>query len=383
MQKLFESLPLFLGPYIVDIITALSSIGTRIKAQNNEKDQRSISTLQKINTIWSKIATEVPLRILVPSCDKAYSKLMATKNYPDISVLMKLMHQAITHAQNKDLTAVHAELTSIFMQALEFRLQLRDSRVDMDVIATTEMSIIDSFAAWVLKLSESSFRPLYHKLYQWALQANEERKESLLTYFLLTHKIGESLKSLFVLFAGEFIEDAARLLNECNANKTDVDTDSEHLNTELLKAILNTLNNIFLYDSKEFVNAQRFEYLMPAIVDQLENRLVLEDEALQQVLSECIAQLAVDVSSDVMWKQLNYQVLLKTRTSVPEVRIFAFNCCVEIARKLGEDFTPLLPETVPFISELFEDENPRVEKNTRKSVQELESILGESLQKYL
>ncbi|XP_075149829.1 HEAT repeat containing 1 homolog l(2)k09022 [Haematobia irritans] len=383
MQKLFETLPLFLGPYIVDIITALSSIGTRIKAQNNEKDQRSSSALQKINSIWSKIATDVPLRILVPACDKAYSKLMVNKNYADISVLMKLLHQAITHAQNKDLAIVITELTGLFMQALEFRLQMKTSALDKDVIAQTEFSIIEALVAWILKLSESSFRPLYHKLYTWALQ-DAQQKEKLLTYFLLTQKIGESLKSLFVLFASEFIEDAARLLNECcNTNNSDVDIEAEYLTAELLKAILNTLYNIFLYDSKEFVNAQRFEYLMPAIVDQLENRLILEDENLQQVLGQCIAQLAVDVSSDVLWKQLNYQVLLKTRTSVPEVRIFAFNCCVEIARKLGEDFTPLLPETVPFIAELFEDENPRVEKNTRKSVQELEVILGESLQKYL
>uniref|UniRef100_A0A1I8QA80 HEAT repeat-containing protein 1 n=1 Tax=Stomoxys calcitrans TaxID=35570 RepID=A0A1I8QA80_STOCA len=382
MQKLFEALPLFLGPYIVDIITALSSVGTRIKAQHNEKDQRSSSALLKINSIWSKIATEVPLRILVPSCDKAYGKLMTTKNYADIAVLMKLLHQAITHAQNKDLAIVLGELTCIFMQALEFRLQMKQSKMSLDVIVQTESSILEAFVAWILKLSESSFRPLYHKLYNWALQQNSQ-KETLLTYFLLTQKIGESLKSLFVLFASEFIEDAARLLNECNAQKFEVDAPEEYLTTELLKAILNTLHNIFLYDSKEFVNAQRFEYLMPAIVDQLENRLVLEDEGLQQALSQCIAQLAVDVSSDVLWKQLNYQVLLKTRTSQPEVRIFAFNCCVEIARKLGEDFTPLLPETVPFIAELFEDENPRVEKNTRKSVQELEVILGESLQKYL
>lgn len=382
MQKLFESLPLFLGPYIVDIITALSSIGTRITAQNNEKDQRSINTLQKINTIWSKISTEVPVRILVPSCEKAYNKLMVSKNYADISVLMKLLHQALTSATNADLTNERNELTTLFMEALEFRVQLKDSKLDIESVNTIEDSITDAFVAWVLKLSESSFRPLYHKLYKWALQSNQQ-KETILTYFLLTNKIAEALKSLFVLFASDFIEDAARLLNDSNANKTDIEPDSEHLTIELIKAILNTLFNIFLHDSKDFVTAQRFEYLMPAIVDQLENRLVLEQESLQQILTNCIAQLAVDVSNDVLWKQLNYQVLLKTRTSVPEVRIFAFNCCVEIARKLGEDFSPLLPETVPFIAELFEDENPRVEKNTRKSVQELEVILGESLQKYL
>ncbi|XP_037811353.1 HEAT repeat-containing protein 1 homolog [Lucilia sericata] len=382
MQKLFETLPLFLGPYIVDIITALSSIGTRITAQNNEKDQRSINTLQKISTIWSKIATEVPVRILVPSCEKAYNKLMSSKNYSDISVLMKLLHQSLTNANNNDLANVRNELTSLFMEALEFRVQLKDSKQDIDSINSIEAAIIEAFMAWVLKLSESSFRPLYHKLYNWALQGSQQ-KENILTYFLLTNKIAEALKSLFVLFANDFIEDAARLLNESNANKFDIEPETEYLTIELLKAILGTLFNIFLHDSKDFVNAQRFEYLMPAIVDQLENRLVLEQDSLQKLLSDCIAQLAVDVSNDVLWKQLNYQVLLKTRTSVPEVRIFAFNCCVEIARKLGDDFTPLLPETVPFIAELFEDENPRVEKNTRKSVQELEVILGESLQKYL
>lgn len=43
---------------------------------------------------------------------------------------------------------------------------------------------------------------------------------------------------------------------------------------------------------------------------------------------------------------------------------------------------PLLPETVPFISELLEDDNPEVEKQIQQQVQELEKILGEPLQKY-
>lgn len=42
----------------------------------------------------------------------------------------------------------------------------------------------------------------------------------------------------------------------------------------------------------------------------------------------------------------------------------------------------LLPETVPFISELLEDDNPDVGKQCQRSVQELEKILGEPLQKY-
>lgn len=58
------------------------------------------------------------------------------------------------------------------------------------------------------------------------------------------------------------------------------------------------------------------------------------------------------------------------------------NACVEVAKKLGDDFMPLLPETVPFLAELMEDENSDVEKQCQASIQELERTLGESLQKY-
>lgn len=43
---------------------------------------------------------------------------------------------------------------------------------------------------------------------------------------------------------------------------------------------------------------------------------------------------------------------------------------------------PLLPETVPFLAELMEDENSVVEKQCQEKIQELERTLGESLQKY-
>lgn len=42
----------------------------------------------------------------------------------------------------------------------------------------------------------------------------------------------------------------------------------------------------------------------------------------------------------------------------------------------------LLPETIPFLAELLEDENAEVEKECQHCVQELETVLGEPLQKY-
>ncbi|XP_055916782.1 HEAT repeat-containing protein 1 homolog [Eupeodes corollae] len=385
VQKLFESMPLFLGPYIVGIVSALSTIWSNISHRQVEQDQKKIVNINKLEAIWKKIAAEVPARVLIPNCEKAYYELINDGNFSSVSFLMKLFFDCVSNASDSDLSAIQGELTNFFLKCLEFRSQIGSlSSTSTNDVCSTEMEIINAFVAWILKLSESSFRPVYKKVYDWGFE-KDGPKERVLTYFILNRCISNSLKSLFVLFSSDFIKDATELLTSCNTSKNSVlyFENSDQLNMELLENILCTLANIFMYDSKGFTNPHRFDILMQPVVDQLENKLVLDNEELQNILLLCIGQLAVAVSSDVLWKQLHYQILLKTRANVPEVRIISFNCCVELARKLGDDFTSLLPETVPFIAELFEDENALVVKNSRRAVQELESILGESLQKYL
>lgn len=121
---------------------------------------------------------------------------------------------------------------------------------------------------------------------------------------------------------------------------------------------------------------------MQPIVDQLENPIILEDIEMKKILTSCLAQLAAATNDDSLWKQLNYQVLLKTRSNNHEIRLLALHSCVEIAKKLGESYLPFLPETIPFLSELLEDENQTVERSCQRAVQELEKIVGEPLQKY-
>lgn len=296
---------------------------------------------------------------------------------------MKLPIECFNTSTKFEFKPVHQELTDLFLKALEFRSNLIN-HPNQELINNVEEEIVNAFVSWVLKLSEGSFRPLYHKIYDWAIRNEQSTKANAITYFILSNKISQSLKSLFVLFASDFIEDSAALLNKCNQSKSESESSSEdeEKNTLLIKNILNTLYNVFLYDSSRFINPHRFDILMQPLVDQLENPLIIDNEAMVRDYVACVSQLAVAVSNDVLWKQLNYQILLKTRTNVAEVRIISFNCCVEIARKLGEEFSTLLPETVPIISELLEDDNLKVEANTKRGVQELEKILGESLQKY-
>ncbi|XP_043640992.1 HEAT repeat-containing protein 1 homolog [Drosophila teissieri] len=381
LHKLFKALPLFLGPYLVDIIGALARLSVQLENAQLLQDKRTQVLNQQLANVWSAVAQGVEVRILVPSCAKAFSSLLEQQAYDELGHLMQqLLLQSVRHNSAAQLLPVQDPLSELFLQALNFRQQVRGRGLQRQLVSDVEAAIAETFVTWILKLSETSFRPMYSRVHKWALESTS--RETRLTYFLLTNRIAEALKSLFVLFASEFVEDSSRLLTENNTIRPEFKVEEREDDVDLLMAILNTLHHVFLYCSEDFINDHRFNALMPPLVNQLENDLVLGNESLQQVFSNCIAQLAV-ATNDVMWKQLNSQVLLKTRTPTPEVRILAFNSCVAIARKLGESYAPLLPETVPFIAELLEDEHQRVEKNTRSAVQELETILGEPVQKYL
>ncbi|ALC38653.1 l-2-k09022 [Drosophila busckii] len=383
IHKLFQTLPAFLGPYLLDIINALTRLSVQLDQSQLAQDKRALSLKQRLNEVWSALIEGVELRILVPSCAKAYESLLESQCYAELGILMRqLLAPCIKRYQNAQLLPVQEPLSELFLQSLQLRLQLKDKQLERQLLTDMEAAASEAFVAWILKLSESSFRPLHGKLHAWAME--QSQLEPQLSYFLLTQRMAEALKSLFVLFSGELLADAARLLSEHHMSELPDDATELANSVDLLQAILATLQHIFMHCSGDYINEHRFNTLLLPLVNQLENALVLHDEhaALQQTLTNCIAQLAA-ASNDVMWKQLNQQVLLKTRNSAPQVRILAFNSSVAIARKLGESFTPLLPETMPFIAELLEDEHERVERNTRSAVQELETILGEPVQKYL
>lgn len=63
----------------------------------------------------------------------------------------------------------------------------------------------------------------------------------------------------------------------------------------------------------------------------------------------------------------------------PFTRVAALKVERELTERLGEEWLALLPEMLPFISELMEDEDEAVEKEVRRWVMEIEEVLGEKL----
>ncbi|XP_019382662.1 PREDICTED: HEAT repeat-containing protein 1 isoform X1 [Gavialis gangeticus] len=380
LLKVVETLPHFLSPYLLDCLLQIIRL-ERIAVDMGPSSQIYL----RVMSLKTMVATQLAPRVLLPAITKSYSEL-ANSWKKCLGPLMDILKEHIVVMEKDQLTSHQSELTTFFIKALDFRTE--HSQDNLEDVGRTETHIINCLISMVMKLSEISFRPLFFKLFDWS-KTEGASKDRLLTFFRLADSIADKLKGLFSLFAGHLVKPFADTLNQVNVSKTDEAFFDAENSTEksclLLQFILDCLHKIFLFDTQHFVSKERAETLMMPLVDQLENMLGGEEKFQERVtahLIPCIAQFSVAMADDSLWKPLNYQILLKMRHTSPKVRFAALLALLELAGKLKENFMVLLPESIPFLAELMEDECEEVEHQCQKTVHQLEAILGEPLQSY-
>ncbi|XP_065749837.1 HEAT repeat-containing protein 1 [Phocoena phocoena] len=380
LQKVAGTLPHFISPYLEGVLLQVIHL-EKITSEIAPASQANVHLMSLKKTL----ATTLSPRVLLPAINKTYKQI--EKNWKNLmGPFMSILCEHIGVMRKEELASHQPQLTTFFLEALDLRAQ--HSENDLEEIGKTENYIIDCLMAMVVKLSEATFRPLFFKLFDWA-KTEDAPKDRLLTFYNLADCIAEKLKGLFTLFAGHLVKPFADTLNQVNISKTDEAFFDSERDPEkcclLLQFILNCLYKIFLFDTQHFLSRERAEALMMPLVDQLENRLGGEEKFQERVtkhLIPCLAQFAVAMADDSLWKPLNYQILLKMRDSSPKVRFAALITVLALAEKLKENYIVLLPESIPFLAELMEDECEEVEHQCQKTVQRLETILGEPLQSY-
>lgn len=176
LLKIIESLPLFLSPYLVDLLLRLTQIWTRTEA-----DSRQSTTHSRLVAIWKKLATTLPMRVYIPTIEQTYTRLVEIEQYKGIGPLMELMTLCFDNARGNDVTQFMAELTTFIVAALGFRTDR--ATLDDTVINEVETQMIKAFVALILKLSEGNFRPLYKKIYDWTFDEADGAEGRAITFF--------------------------------------------------------------------------------------------------------------------------------------------------------------------------------------------------------
>ncbi|KAL8656885.1 MAG: hypothetical protein Q9226_002479 [Calogaya cf. arnoldii] len=283
--------------------------------------------------------------------------------------------ETLIGALSKSAVSRHSEaFATLLTRALDLRrIQLsdrtedsyEDSEVDEVEVATTRVAI-----AVIYKINDTIFRPIFAQLVEWAASSSAVatvHRQTTVYGFLI--QFFDRLKSIVTSYAGLILEDAAGILDHVDM--------ADSTSRLLWIRVVGTLQKCFIHDQDGFWQSPaHFNPISHALLDQLKHAA---NVSLASDLIPSITELAVAADSPNHHKVLNASILKYTRSDIPAVRLAAVQCQRSLTNRLGEEWLALLPEMLPFISELQEDDDETVERETLGWIKKIEDVLGESL----
>jgi hypothetical protein len=357
LRVVVTSLPQFLSPYLPGLLGAVFS--GRL-AWDSPAGRAAEGLLEEL-------PVRVPARQLMPALLRLVQQLQpsaaaaaaASAQAENSARVLQYLRRVLETLPREELQAQHRAL---------FRLLLGPAGLEA-AHADTARAARALLVALTLRLSEAQFRPLLLQLLAWATERDPQRAEAL---FGALAALAEALRSLFVPYAGAFLD---RMLREL--------ADPAHPPRASWHEALRLLVFLTRHDQEgAFLDAERASKVQSALADLFE-RLGSEsgeeeaDADLRRAVSEAVAELAARLGSELRWKPLNQVLLRRLRSARPGTRLAAIEALESIYERLGEDYLALLPESVPFLAELLEDPAQHVEAALQRLIQRIDSLLGE------
>lgn len=142
--------------------------------------------------------------------------------------------------------------------------------------------------------------------------------------------------------------------------------------------MLAALQKTFQHDQDGFWQApSHFGAIMTPLLAQL---TIDSSEEITADIIPAITELAAASSSSTdNHREMNTVLLNYMRAEEAHTRLATVKCEQSLTKRLGEEWLGLLPEMLPFISELREDDDEMVERETQRWISMVEEILGEDL----
>jgi U3 small nucleolar RNA-associated protein 10 len=273
-------------------------------------------------------------------------------------------------------------LSAIFLNALDLRRQDRYKEATGGQAVANLRAIEDSVnevaLKMIYKLNDAVFRPIFAQLIEYSdtglpkqdtvgrILRHESVYGFLYTFF-------DNLKSIVTSYATYVIDSATTILKESNPRNPE--------EKELWKRVLRTLGKCFEHDQDDFWQApSHFGAVAPVLIEQFGHAAIVD---VTEELVPTIVELVAAADSQEHQKELNGSLLRLLRSEQAAVRLAVVLCQQALTDRLGEDWLSMLPEMLPYISELQDDDDEVVERETHRWIVKIEGILGESLDSML
>lgn len=372
------------GTLQLSVLLLLSSYVKRIPAFVTTNLQDILRCVFKADDVSEKVRGSI-VQVIVQNMDHTAllkvltgiwdetSKLNATS----IGIYLNTLESTVDIIEKKTATSQASKFFNLLLRLFEFR---SESTFDNNAIHRIEAFFHTIANKYVMKLNDKTFRPLFALLVRWAFDGegvtntNITEIERLTSFFRFFNKLQENLRSIVTSYFTYFFEPTITVLKRYRS--------LELTDTNLRRIILNAFTSSFKFDQDEYWQAQaRFEIASETLLSQLQN---IEDP-IGKYLVKAIASLAQNALSDEHNKALNQLFISHMRADCkPREKLWATRSLKSVYQKVGDQWLTLLPQLVPIIAELLEDDDEDVEMEVRTGlVKVIEDVLGEPLDRYL
>jgi len=265
---------------------------------------------------------------------------------------------------------------------LDLRRQLASESEPVEVksaeLEEVERTVNDCALKMIYKLNDATFRPIFSELVEWSTSKLSKQDvagrtmRQLSVYGFIQTFFG-SLKSIVTSYATYIAEGAAKTLTVSDLK--------DAAQKELWKRVLRTLAQCFEHDQDGFWQAPaHFSTVAPVIIEQFLRAGTVD---VMEELVPAVVELAAAADSKEHHKELNGTLLKHLRSEQAAVRLAVVKCQQALTQRLGEEWLASLPEMLPYISELQDDDDEVVERENRRWIVGIEEALGESLDSML
>ncbi|KAL7719808.1 HEAT repeat-containing protein 1 [Entamoeba marina] len=356
--------------------------------------------LPAIMELMNVIATSLDLRLVLSLVERHF-KNENLRNNLSLSALFTCLSNSLS--QISTIQSIRVKLYQFLFDSLE-TIPTIASPLEMKHCIS---SYVQVFNTLVLKLSDDTFKPFFLKCAEnFNVVVADSKIPDIYLYTQLFMSFSRTLKSIFVPYFGSILNNILAVLSQLpftlastlipqrnSLTKRSVDSNKNKADTTLILQTIHCnvelLQTLFINDKTNFVDSQKIEMLLPIVnlLDSMHNCYDDDDDYFDLVtktLSPCFCQFALCVPNQVCWKPLNHQLLIQTQHTDSNVRLASLHCMTHLWDNLAADMVYLIPETLPYLTDLMEDTVQDVCEASREFAGIIQKHLGaDALDKYL
>ncbi|WZZ42003.1 uncharacterized protein At3g06530 [Brassica napus] len=400
LEAVIDKLGGFLNPHLGDIIRLMVLHPEYVS--DFDKNLKS-----KANAIRRLLTEKIPVRLTLQPLLRIYDEAV-TCGDASLVIAFDMLENLVAKMDRASVVCYHAKIFDQCLVALDIR---RQSPATIQNVDDAERSVVNATVTLTKKLTESEFKPLFIRSIDWAESdivdgsGNENKSvDRSISFYGLVNRLCESHMSIFVPYFKFMLDSIVSHLTSAGASVStrkkkkakiqETDDAIPPKRWHLRALVLSSLKNCFLHDtgSLKFLDANNFQVLLKPIVSQLvveppsdlkEHPRLPSVEEVDELVVLCIGQVGVASGSDLLWKPLNHEVLMQTRSEKLRARMLSLRSVKQLMDNLKEEYLVLLAETIPFLGELLEDVDLSVKSLSQDIIAKLEEMSGEDLAQHL